>query len=365
MTRRRTLSQHDLQALRSDNRSPRNAGHDAIQALHSHAVALGARCPARSGVSGRRTKFSPIPDLVRRLATVDIEVRSLERRLSRIEQARGLSSVEGGLLGKAGYNPDEPRDAWGRWTASGPGTAAPDRYGAFGGPAHGPLAPAIYRPGRHRPIFTPAAGGGEGEREDLEEDFLDPMGELRTELFNLAYRDLKAVDPVNPALEMLTPDPWVPSWRAVQSITDTLEAAKAARDMELNGEPPPDLWELGWGARGVQAERRRGRSLPDNFPTIDRFERGIAMSIKSINLNAPSYQRTVQLEARINYYVNKVAAFNGAVWAEREIAPAEIRWRSLELIVPQGSLITDREETIARCRFRAGRLGVGIIVIQY
>jgi hypothetical protein len=35
------------------------------------------------------------------------------------------------------------------------------------------------------------------------------------------------------------------------------------------------------------------------------------------------------------------------------------------LIVPQGSLTTDREETIACCRFRAGRLGVAIIVIEY
>jgi hypothetical protein len=79
------------------------------------------------------------------------------------------------------------------------------------------------------------------------------FGELRAELFGLAYRDLKAIDPINPALEMITPTGWVPSWRDVQDLSDTLEAAKATRDMELNGEPPPNVWELGWGARSCPA----------------------------------------------------------------------------------------------------------------
>ncbi len=194
--------------------------------------------------------------------------------------------------------------------------------------------PAVYRPGKDKPWFTPVAGGGEEEREDLEEEFLDPTGELRAELFGLAYRDLKAIDPINPALEMLTPTGWVPSWRDVQDLSDTLEAAKATRDMELNGEPPPNVWELGWGARGVAAERMRGTSLPQNFPTIDRFANGIAISIKSIDLNAPSYQEPWRLEARINYYVNRLAAFNGARLMDVRIKPQEISGRSLDLIVP-------------------------------
>jgi hypothetical protein len=304
-------------------------------------------------------------DLTRRLETVDAELRALLiRRLSRVVQRRASESGGRGLFGKAGYDPNEARDARGRWTNSGPGTAPAHQGRLLGHLARHPFVPAVYRPGKDRPIFTSTAGGEE-EREDLEEDFRDPTEELRTELFNLAYRELKAIDPVNPAFEMLTPVPWVPSWRDVQDLNDTLEAAKATRDMELNGEPPPDIWELGWGARGVAAERMRGMSLPQNFPTIDRFANGIAISIKSIDLDSPSYQEPWQLEARINYYVNRLAAFNGSNWARFEIQPQQIRGRTLDLIVPRGSLSPEREATILRCRIRAGYLGVGIVTVQY
>jgi hypothetical protein len=181
----------------------------------------------------------------------------------------------------------------------------------------------------------------------------------------MSFRELRSIDPVNPALEMIVPDEWVPNWRDVQRMSDTLEAAKAARDLELYGEPPPTIWELGWGARGVAAERMRGTSLPQNFPTIDRFANGIATSIKSIDLNASSYQELWRLEGRINYYVNRLAAFNGARWANVRILPEQITGRSLDLIVPRGSLSGEREETIARCRIRARRLGIGIVTVQY
>jgi hypothetical protein len=149
-----------------------------------------------------------------------------------------------------------------------------------------------------------------------------------------------------------------------KSLLD-LTTAKATRYIELNGEPPPNIWELGWGARGVAAERRRGMSLPQNFPTIDRFSNGIAISIKSIDLNAPSHQEPWRLEARINYYVNRLAAFTGARWGEEDIQSEQIKGRSLDLIVPRGSLDSEKEATIARCRIRARYLGIGIVTVQY
>ena len=228
-----------------------------------------------------------------------------------------------------------------------------------------PVIPAIYQTGNDRPIFIPVAGTEEEEREEPEEDFLDPTEELRTELFSQAYRQLKTLDPINPELEMLTPNPWVPSWQDVQRVNDTLEAAKATRYMEENGEVPPTIWEMGWGARGVAAERMRGTSLPSNYPGIDRYMNGVATSIKSIDLNAPSYQEPWKLEGRINYLVNRLAGFKEADWSDIRIKPEDIRGRNLDLVVPRGSLTRETEETIFRCRMRAQRLGIGIIVVQY
>ena len=164
---------------------------------------------------------------------------------------------------------------------------------------------------------------------------------------------------------MLTPNPWVPSWQDVQRVNDTLEAAKATRYMEENGEVPPTIWEMGWGARGVAAERMRGTSLPSNYPGIDRYMNGVATSIKSIDLNAPSYQEPWKLEGRINYLVNRLAGFKEADWSDIRIKPEDIRGRNLDLVVPRGSLTRETEETIFRCRMRAQRLGIGIIVVQY
>jgi hypothetical protein len=67
--------------------------------------------------------------------------------------------------------------------------------------------------------------------------------------------------------------------------------------------------------------------------------------------------------SRINYYVNRLARFNGAKWGGADISAEQIRGRSLDLIVPRGSLDSDTEETIARCRARAGRLG--IVTVEY
>ena len=349
---------------RTDEHS-RDTGRDSVQAIHACAVALGARCNQGFAPSRPRTEQLPFLDLVRRLDTVDAELRAIVRRLAKIEQERPLTTRRRGLLGKAGYNPDEPRDARGRWTAAGSGTAPSHGRWPLSSRGASPFIPAVYRPASDRPIFIPAAGAEEDEREERDEDVLDPTEELRTELFSLAYRELKAVDPVNPELEMLTSNPWVPSWQDVQRLNDTLEAAKAARYMELNGEPPPTIWELGWGARGVAGERMRGTSLPPNYPVIDRLANGIITSIKSIDLDAPSYQEPWQLEARINYYVNRLAGFNGAKWGGVNISAEQIRGRSLDLVVPRGSLGSNNEETIARCRVRAQRLGIGIITVEY
>jgi hypothetical protein len=72
---------------------------------------------------------------------------------------------------------------------------------------------------------------------------------------------------------------------------------------------PTDPWKLGWAARGRYFEDQLGRTLHPNFPTIDKFSDGIATSIKSVDLNAATYQDTARLTSRLNKYVDDVAEF--------------------------------------------------------
>ena len=91
-------------------------------------------------------------------------------------------------------------------------------------------------------------------------------------------------------------------------------------------------WRLAAFARGRAIERLFGMNLAKKFPTIDRFARGTATSIKSLDLGAKSYASTGRLVSRVRGYINSVANFNGA----RHIRGAMVRRRELLLVVPKG-----------------------------
>jgi len=69
------------------------------------------------------------------------------------------------------------------------------------------------------------------------------------------------------------------------------------------------VWSLSPAARGRAVEDLRGANLPSNFPVIDKFQNGIATSIKSIDLNATAYQNVTTLNSTVNQYINSLASF--------------------------------------------------------
>jgi hypothetical protein len=75
-----------------------------------------------------------------------------------------------------------------------------------------------------------------------------------------------------------------------------------------------DAWKLGWAARGRYFEEQLGRTLHPSFPTIDKIPDGIATSIKSIDLNAATYQDDARLTYRLNKYVDDLVEFMVLVW---------------------------------------------------
>lgn len=94
------------------------------------------------------------------------------------------------------------------------------------------------------------------------------------------------------------------------------------------------VWKLNPFQRGQQIEQALGHNLPSNFPTIDRFENGIATSIKSIDLDAASYLNDATLSRTLTGYVDKAAGFNGRTWAGRTIESDDILGRGLDLAIP-------------------------------
>ncbi|MFZ2487005.1 MAG: RHS repeat-associated core domain-containing protein [Anaerolineae bacterium] len=100
------------------------------------------------------------------------------------------------------------------------------------------------------------------------------------------------------------------------------------------------VWKLDPLKRGQEIERMLGRSpqLSQNFPVIDRFENGVATSIKSIDLGARSYQSIGRLTSTVRGYVNELANWQGVrQWGGVSIDKGMITARELQLAIPQGA----------------------------
>jgi hypothetical protein len=111
---------------------------------------------------------------------------------------------------------------------------------------------------------------------------------------------------------------------------------------------------LGWAKRGQNINDEYGDpSFPPNFPGIDRIPDGAATSIKSIDLNAKTYQKEASLTYRLNQDIADVQDFEGANWGGKEVKKNDITGRTLELIVPKGSMTDAQREVIDRVRARA------------
>ncbi len=113
-------------------------------------------------------------------------------------------------------------------------------------------------------------------------------------------------------------------------------------------------WKYGWAKRGrLIHEWLSDESLGPNFPVIDNFSKGMATSIKSIDLNAATYQNSASLTYRINSYVDKLSEFNGARWGKDFVDAADILDRTLNLVVPKGSMTEMQRNIINTARTRA------------
>jgi hypothetical protein len=126
-------------------------------------------------------------------------------------------------------------------------------------------------------------------------------------------------------------------------------------------------WKLGWAARGRYFEERLGRTLHENFPVIDKIPDGIATSIKSIDLNAATYQNAAGLTRRLVDCVVEASEFEGGELAEDVVLPADIKGRAVSFAVPKGSVSETQKAVIENVRRWARTLNnpVDIIINEF
>ncbi len=124
-------------------------------------------------------------------------------------------------------------------------------------------------------------------------------------------------------------------------------------------------WELGWAARGLYFSDQLGANLPATFETIDSFADGVATSIKSVDLNAATYQDAARLTYRLNSYIDAMALYEGGELGDIVIAPSDISGRALSLAIPKGSVTAAQQAAIEAARARAQAFGVELVITPF
>ena len=131
-------------------------------------------------------------------------------------------------------------------------------------------------------------------------------------------------------------------------------------------EQATEAWTYGWARRGQYFDQLlRDGSLPPLFRTIDNFTDGIATSLKSIDLNAATYQDAARLTYRLNKYIDDLGDYEGGEMSDVSVELSNITDRVLNLVVPKGSMTATQRGAIEAARERAmitNRYPVKIII---
>jgi hypothetical protein len=119
-------------------------------------------------------------------------------------------------------------------------------------------------------------------------------------------------------------------------------------------EQASEAWTYGWARRGQYFDQLlRDGSLPALFRTIDNFTDGVATSIKSIDLNAATYQDAARLTYRLNQYVDNLGDYAGGRLLATIVRSPDISDRALNLVVPKGAMTEVQRAAIEAARARA------------
>ncbi len=110
-------------------------------------------------------------------------------------------------------------------------------------------------------------------------------------------------------------------------------------DDDVN-ETANNIWSEHVFSRGRYFRELEGGNLPSNYPVIARFEDGVATSIKSMDLTAPSYQSAENLSKQVSEHAQKLGGFKGTKnWGKDGITISEnqISSRVLRLVIPENT----------------------------
>lgn len=119
--------------------------------------------------------------------------------------------------------------------------------------------------------------------------------------------------------------------------------------------------------RGHYVREQMGGNLPPSYPVIAYYSGGHARSIKSVDLTAPTWQDSFELQLQIRSWAAMLRDFDGtkAPWGKDgiNIRPGDIRSRELMLVIPSNSP-PELVQVVENLRGELSAMGVKLTVVQ-
>lgn len=140
---------------------------------------------------------------------------------------------------------------------------------------------------------------------------------------------------------------------------------------ELEDTPSSGHWDKNPFQRGRDIEDELGQNLPETFKTIDKYDdvTGEVTSIKSLDLDAKSYQSSSKLKSRLNKYMKELEGFDGYQLEGVEVGDLEnpINSKTLEIALPRsatGAQSNVINEIISEGAKKTPPIEVKIVIVQ-
>ncbi|MBE7056047.1 MAG: hypothetical protein E7388_01215 [Ruminococcaceae bacterium] len=124
-----------------------------------------------------------------------------------------------------------------------------------------------------------------------------------------------------------------------------------------------NIWGLTNFQRGKLLEKQFGGNLPENFPVIDVYEKGIAKMIVSLNHTLPTYTNNKNFEMKLNEYLEKMVNFKGAKYGNSSVE--NIIGRAIILILPENQLNNSQKIVLNNFEKKCGYNNVKLKVERY
>lgn len=152
-------------------------------------------------------------------------------------------------------------------------------------------------------------------------------------------------------------------WTEVKSRVPVWNRGRSGQEGEGDETGSDGIWELTNFERGQAFRRIFGGHLPHFYPVIASWNGSEAVSIKSMDLTAPSWSSPAAAERRITQLVESLASFEGA--GGEGPSPGQINSRRLILVIPGNEISWKTPELLHQWRLASQRAGVTLDIREY